>query len=80
MIDPKTNQVIAGICHKRDDNANIPSMWLNYMEVNSVKKTLEICLKNNGKVLDGPRKMGQGWFAVIQDPAGACMAIISQKN
>ncbi len=76
IIDPDTKEVIAGICHKKGPNANIPSQWLLYTTVENLEEKLQICRDMGGKVLDGPRKMGGSNFAVIQDPAGAVMGLI----
>jgi uncharacterized protein len=76
-FDIKTpeGETVTGICHAKDTNANIPPQWLMYVKVANVKKSAEICVENGGKVLDGPRMMGQMLFCVIQDPAGAVIAI-----
>ncbi len=36
---------------------------------------LEAAQAAGGEVLDGPRAMGQGWFACLRDPAGAVFAV-----
>jgi len=33
-------------------------------------------LSSGGKLIDGPRMMGKSRFCVIQDPAGAMIALI----
>jgi predicted enzyme related to lactoylglutathione lyase len=68
---------VAGVCHARGSNANIPPQWLIYVSVADVAESVKQCLAKGGKVVDGPRKMGKQDFAVIQDPAGAVLAIIS---
>ncbi|RPI18610.1 MAG: VOC family protein [Ignavibacteriae bacterium] len=75
---PGTDKVIAGICHARGTNANIPPQWLIYISVEDVNKSAEQCTALGGKVIDGPRKMGHFNFCVIQDPAGAVAALISK--
>lgn len=74
---PGTNDTIAGVCHSRDSNANIPSQWLIYVRVESVADSAEKCKKLGGEILDGPRRMGGSNFCVIKDPAGAVMALLS---
>ena len=69
-----------GICHARGNNANIPAQWMIYVSVEHVDAAVKACVDNGGKVLDGPRKMGENDFAVIQDPAGAVMGIITDKG
>jgi len=74
---PGTQETVAGICHARGGNANLPSQWLIYVRVENVAESAEKCKKMGGEVLDGPRRMGGSHFCVIKDPAGAVMALIS---
>ncbi len=74
---PDSGDTIAGICHARGSNANIPAQWLMYVRVANVAESAEQCGKRGGKVLDGPRRMGGSDFCVIQDPCGAVMALVS---
>lgn len=74
---PDSGETIAGICHARGSNANIPSQWLLYVRVANVDDSAEQCEKRGGKVLDGPRRMGGSNFCVVEDPAGAVMALVS---
>ena len=74
---PETGDTVAGVCHARGSNANLPSQWLVYVRVADVRASSEECEKRGGKVLDGPRRMGGSNFCVIEDPAGACLALIS---
>lgn len=67
-----------GICHARGSNANMPAQWMIYVSVSDVNIAAKACNDNGGTVLDGPRKMGNHEFAVIQDPAGAVMGIITE--
>ena len=74
---PGTQDTIAGVCHARGSNANLPSQWLIYVRVESVKASAAKCEKLGGKILDGPRRMGGSDFCVIEDPAGAVLALMS---
>ena len=74
---PGTEDTIAGVCHSRCSNDNIPSQWLIYVRVESVADSAVRCKKMGGEVLDGPRRMGGSNFCVIKDPAGAVMALLS---
>ena len=76
---PGTTNTIAGICHARGSNANLPPQWLAYVRVASVKESVEKCEKAGGKVVDGPRRMGGTQFCVIQDPVGAVLALMSEN-
>lgn len=68
---------IAGICHARDSNANVPPQWMIYIAVEDVAQSAARCVELGGKIIDGPRMMGASHFCVIQDPAGAVAALVS---
>lgn len=74
---PGSFDTVAGICHARGGNENLPSQWLIYVRVADVKESIEKCQQKGGKVIDGPRRMAGSNFCVIQDPAGAVMALMS---
>jgi predicted enzyme related to lactoylglutathione lyase len=78
MDQPETGETLAGICHAQGPNANIPPQWLVYIYVADVAQSAQRCVDLGGKLLDGPRTMGQDKFCVIQDPAGAVAALISR--
>jgi len=65
----------AGICHARGSNAKLPAQWLLYITVADVDAAAARASALGGAVLDGPRDMGGGRFAVIRDPAGAVAAL-----
>ncbi len=71
-------EVVAGICHARGSNADLPPQWLMYVTVESVEDSAKRCVEEGGKLIDGPRSLGEGRFCVIQDPAGAVVALYSQ--
>ncbi|MEZ4883240.1 MAG: VOC family protein [Chitinophagales bacterium] len=75
-IHQEDGQVMAGICYAKGSNANIPPQWLMYVTVANVEESAAKCVEMGGKILDGPRMMGNNNFCVIQDPAGAVMALI----
>jgi predicted enzyme related to lactoylglutathione lyase len=73
---PESNRTVAGVCHARGVNANLPAQWLVYINVADLDKSIQACTEKGGKVLAGPRSMGpQGRYCVIQDPAGAAAAL-----
>lgn len=73
---PAGDETVAGICHARDTNADLPPQWLIYITVNNVDESAEHCLQLGGKVISGPKEMGQyGRVCIIQDPAGAVAAL-----
>lgn len=74
-MQPPGGETVAGICHARGVNAKIPPQWLIYITVADVEESAKRCMELGGKVLDGPRTVGNGRFCVIQDPAGAVAAL-----
>ena len=75
MIAPSDGETVAGICHARGANADVPPAWLIYIIVDDVDASAAKCVELGGKIITGPRSTGGGRFAVIQDPAGAVCAI-----
>lgn len=70
-------QCTAGVCHRLGTNANIPPQWLVYVAVADVQKSADAAIDAGGKIIDGPGKMGAQDFCIVQDPAGAVIALIS---
>jgi predicted enzyme related to lactoylglutathione lyase len=78
MNPPGSDQPVAGICHARGVNANLPPQWLIYITVNDLDASISRCVERGGKVLVGPKTMGgHGCYCVIQDPAGAVAALFA---
>lgn len=77
MNTPESGKTVAGICHARGINAELPSQWLIYITVKNVDESVDRCTKLGGKIITGPKNMGDyGRFCVMQDPAGAVAALI----
>lgn len=71
MKDAEGN-VVAGICHARGSNAEIPPFWLPYIMVEDLDASLKSTVDAGGKILGKVRKMGpNGSYCLIEDPAGA---------
>ena len=75
MKPPDDDGAVAGICHARGANADVPPQWLLYITVADVAKSASECRSAGGEVIVGPREVGGGQFAVIRDPAGAVCAL-----
>ena len=74
---PGTTNTVAGISHARGASANLPAQWLMYVRVEDVSQSIERCEKLGGKVVDGPKRLGNQRFCVIEDPAGAVLGLLS---
>lgn len=76
MLAPDSGRCVAGICHARGGNADIPAQWLVYITVADVEASAARCRELGGAVLVGPKGLGgMGRFCVIRDPAGAVAAL-----
>lgn len=79
MVPDGDDSPVAGVCHARGGNKSFPPQWLIYITVENLDHSIAQCQKLGGKVLVGPKNMGQDRFCVIQDPAGA-VAALYQKS
>ncbi len=81
MISPGSGAPVAGICHKRGGNAEIPSQWMIYIIVENLDKSIESCNSLGGSVILGPKTSGDyGRYCIIRDPAGAVAALFEKKK
>jgi predicted enzyme related to lactoylglutathione lyase len=76
MNDPETGTPVAGVCHARGGNADLPPVWLIYVNVEDIEKSVAKCVELGGQVISGPKGMGgQGRYCIIRDPAGAALTL-----
>lgn len=75
MNSPGDGETVAGICHARGPNADLPPAWLIYVNVADLNASLEACAAHGGDILAGPKALGRGRYAVIRDPQGAVCAL-----
>jgi predicted enzyme related to lactoylglutathione lyase len=76
MKAPESGLTVTGVCHSQGVNADLPAHWLLYFTVENVNKSTEECKANGGRVITGPKNVGQyGKYSVIEDPAGAVCAL-----
>jgi predicted enzyme related to lactoylglutathione lyase len=73
---PGTENAVAGICHARGANADLPPQWIPYITVENLESSAARCVALGGRVLAGPRGMGgTARCCIIRDPAGAVAAL-----
>ncbi|QIZ76116.1 VOC family protein [Ferrimonas lipolytica] len=72
------DEMKAGICHNQGENAAIPPQWLLYVAVADLATSVATVSALGGKILVAPKAMGEDQFAVIEDPAGAVLALYQQ--
>jgi len=75
MMSPGDSVAIAGVCHARGSNADLPGGWLIYITVADVDASAAACIANGGKVVVETRGLAGGRFCVIEDPNGATAAL-----
>lgn len=81
MIRPSSSEAVAGVCHARGGNADLPAKWLIYITVDNLDDSIARCEELGGQVIAGPRNYGgEGRFCVIEDPAGAVAALYSDNG
>ncbi|MDR3719587.1 MAG: VOC family protein [Bryobacteraceae bacterium] len=71
----ESGEGVAGVCHARGGNANLPPVWMIYIIVESLDRALENCRKLGGEAVTPIRMAGGSRYAVIKDPAGAFCAL-----
>ena len=78
MTAPGSAEGVAGVCHARGPNAKLPPQWLAYVIVADVGASIDACSARGGRVISGPTTAGDGSrYCVVQDPAGAVLALMS---
>jgi predicted enzyme related to lactoylglutathione lyase len=81
MTPANRRKPVAGICHARGENSDLPPHWLVYFTVADLTKSLRSCRARGGKVLIGPKGTApHSRYAVIQDPSGAYAALVQPPH
>jgi len=76
MVPEGNEAPVAGICHARGENADLPPAWILYVVVPDLEASLETARARGGEVLHGPKGAGpSGRIAVVRDPAGAVLGL-----
>jgi len=81
MNAPGSGNAVAGICHARGSNADLPAQWMMYIIVADIENSTTRCEELGGKLVTPIKNMGgQGRYCVIQDPAGAVAALYEMTD
>jgi len=75
MLEPISNEAVAGICHAQGVNKDLPSAWLPYFLVADIEASIAAVQAKGGVLVTEIKSMGSDKYAVIKDPAGAVCAI-----
>ncbi|GHF97674.1 VOC family protein [Thalassotalea marina] len=68
-------EAVAGICHAKGCNIDIPPAWLPYFLVENIEQAAQAVQDKGGSMVTEIKSMGDDKYAVIKDPAGAVCAI-----
>lgn len=68
-------EAVAGICHAKGCNIDIPPAWLPYFLVENIEQAAQAVQDKGGSMVTKIKSMGDDKYAVIKDPAGAVCAI-----
>lgn len=71
MKMPASGDGVAGVCHAKGSNADLPAGWLIYIIVEDVEASAAAVGANGGKIIVEPRGLAGGRFCVIEDPGGS---------
>lgn len=66
---------VCGVCHSRGSNANIPPMWIPYFIVANAKISYDQALLEGATPVVELQAFGDGFYAILRDPAGATFAL-----
>lgn len=75
MLAPNGTPV-AGVCHAKSGNADLPPQWITYIAVDDLPASLARVTANGGEIVRPANGSGPGGFALIKDPAGAVLALM----
>jgi hypothetical protein len=79
MTAPATGEWVAGVCHARGGNADLPPQWLVYVLVDDLEASRDRCVAGGGVLLTGVKgASGGSRYSVIRDPAGAVLALMQR--
>ncbi|PCJ53725.1 MAG: hypothetical protein COA70_08535 [Planctomycetota bacterium] len=67
----------AGVCHARSTNQGLPAIWMICLPVGDLAESIRRVREGGGKVIHEKRGPdGEYNYAAIQDPVGACLALV----
>lgn len=67
---------VAGICHARGMNIELPPVWMIYLQVGDLAESLRHVEKSEGSRVILHTMEGEHTYAAIQDPVGAYLALM----
>lgn len=68
---------VAGICHARGANADLPPVWMIYLPVADLSESLRRVEEEGGKIHKTVRDDEGRWvYAAMEDPVGVWFALV----
>lgn len=68
---------VAGICHARGVNVDLPPVWLICLPVGDLSESLSRAQREGGEIVNARKgSAGDYAYAVVRDPVGACFALV----
>ena len=77
MHPPASDDHVAGVCHSRGTNAQMPGGWMMYVVVPDAHEAAERAEQRGGEVVVEPKPVMDGHMAIIKDPAGHHFGVMS---
>jgi predicted enzyme related to lactoylglutathione lyase len=68
---------VAGVCHARGVNQDLPPVWMIYLPVGDLAESLRRVQGEGGTVIKAVEGKDGGYaYAAIRDPVGAYLALV----
>ena len=68
----------AGVCYARGVNLGLPAIWIIYLPVGDLAESLRRVQEEGGTIIKATKGSDGAYAsAVIQDPVGACLALVA---
>ncbi len=81
MLQSDKDEPVAGVCHARGPNADLPAAWLVYITVEDLNAAVAEAKSLGGSVIsESPASEDQPGYVVLRDPAGAAFALMGQPT
>ncbi|WP_448550189.1 VOC family protein [Thalassotalea fusca] len=80
MVCAASGEPVAGVCHAKGPNQDLPPAWLPYFLVEDIEQAIEQVTASGGALVTKLKSMGNDKYVVIKDPAGAVCAIYQKGN
>ena len=78
---PDTGEDVAGVCHAKGPNSDLPAQWMMYFMVDDLDASLDQAIQHGGKQRTPVKSYGpSSRYAIVEDPAGAVCALFEDKS